>query len=313
MRRTGSATSNPTRRVLATCAIGWLAVAPAASADRRAGTLGRLRDTGGMTLGYVVDREPLSYRNAYGRPQGYAIALCQAIAMEAQRQLGLPRLTPAWIPLVPSERFRAVQLGRVDLLCGGDSVALSRMADVAFSIPIFPGGIGALVRSDVPVRLRQLLEGREHAFRPYWRASAMPLLRPHAFTAVGGTKTEQWLESRFDEFHVATERTSVVTYEAGVRALLARKSDVLFGDRAALIALAAHHPASRDLSVIDRLFTYEPLALVLARNDDDFRLLVDRTLSRLYRSGEIAGLYADSLGDPDENTLIFFRSNALRE
>ena len=39
--------------------------------------------------------------------------------------------------------------------------------------------------------------------------------------------------------------------------------------------------------MLDRSFTREPLALALRRGDDDFRLLVDRTLSRLFRSQEI--------------------------
>ena len=47
-----------------------------------------------------------------------------------------------------SERFDAIKLAQVDLLCGADTVTLARRADVAFSIPIFPGGIGALTRAD---------------------------------------------------------------------------------------------------------------------------------------------------------------------
>ena len=69
----------------------------------------------------------------------------------------------------------------------------------------------------------------------------------------------------------------------------------------------------RDLRVIDRLFTYEPLALALPRGDDDFRLLVDRVLSRLYRSGAIRPIYTAAFGDPDADTVTFFRWNALQE
>jgi polar amino acid transport system substrate-binding protein len=56
------------------------------------------------------------------------------------------------------------------------------------------------------------------------------------------------------------------------------------------------------------LFTFE---LALGRGDDDFRLAVDRALSRIYRSGEIGGLCTDVFGEPDENALAFFRWNAL--
>jgi len=85
----------------------------------------------------------------------------------------------------------------------------------------------------------------------------------------------------------------------------------LFGERAILMDAARRHASSRDLTVVDRLFTFEPLALALGRGDDDFRLAVDRALSRIYRSGEIGGLYTDVFGEPDENALAFFRWNAL--
>ncbi len=42
--------------------------------------------------------------------------------------------------------------------------------------------------------------------------------------------------------------------------------------------------------------TVEPYALALARGDDDFRLAVDRALSRIYRSGEIIQIFARSFG-----------------
>jgi ABC-type amino acid transport substrate-binding protein len=77
-----------------------------------------------------------------------------------------------------------------------------------------------------------------------------------------------------------------------------------------LLDAAQGSPAARDLIVLDRLFTYEPLALTLRRGDEDFRLVVDRTLS-LYRSGEAAALYAKWCGEPDAETLTFFRLSAL--
>jgi hypothetical protein len=43
--------------------------------------------------------------------------------------------------------------GRIDLLCGADAVTMQRAGRTSgFSEPIFPGGIGALLRADAPVR-----------------------------------------------------------------------------------------------------------------------------------------------------------------
>ena len=65
--------------------------------------------------------------------------------------------------------------------------------------------------------------------------------------------------------------------------------------------------------VLDRLFTYEPLAFALALGNEDLRLLVDKSLSTLSRSGETQSLYKRFFGEPDENALTFFRLNTIAD
>jgi putrescine:ornithine antiporter len=105
---------------------------------------------------------------------------------------------------------------------------------------------------------------------------------------------------------------AVQSYDAGVRAVLERTSDVFFGDRLLLLMAMQSNEAQAQLVVLDRLFTFEPVALALPRGDEDFRLLVDRTISRLYTSGAIGKRYATWLGhEPDSDALAFFRMNTL--
>ncbi len=50
----------------------------------------------------------------------------------------------------------------------------------------------------------------------------------------------------------------------------------------------------------DDLYSYEPYGLVM-RRDPEFRLAVDRAIARLYRTGEISGIYKrwfGALGTP---------------
>jgi len=301
--------------VIAAVAVALLAAAPItlAQAPRAAGSLDRIRDTGRIALGYRADTRPFAYKNESGQAAGYSVSLCQKVADSVKSQLKLNALAVNWVAVTSDERFQALQDGRIDLLCGADTETLARRADVAFSLPIFPGGIGALVRSDAPARLKEVLAGHGQTYRPTWRASASQVLQARAFSAVAGTTGETWLRERIDELQIVAGRSSVSSYDAGIQALLDRKSDVLFGERAILMDAARRHPSARDLMMIDRLFTYEPLALAMARGDEDFRLAVDRALSQLYRSGAIGGLYTSSFGEPDENALTFFRWNALPE
>jgi ABC-type amino acid transport substrate-binding protein len=107
--------------------------------------------------------------------------------------------------------------------------------------------------------------------------------------------------------------TTVTSYEAGVSGVLDRSADVFFADRAILVDAAQSSSSADELLVVERLFTHEPIALALGRDDDDFRLVVDRALSKLYTSPEFETIYLKWFGEPDDATTSFFRMNALPE
>ncbi len=285
--------------------------APAAAVS--AGTLDRLRAAARIRLGYRVDARPFSYKDESGQAAGYAVALCQKIADAVKAEPGLGTLAVEWVPVTVDKRFAAVQQGEIDLFCGPDAITLAARRDVAFSIPVFPGGVGALLRADAPVRLREVLSGRPPAPTPIWRANAAQILQARTFAVVAGTATEKWLAGRARDLDVVAKVAPVNGNDAGVQAVLDRRADVFFAERSILLDAARRSPSPGELLVIDRMFTYSPLALTFRRGDDDFRLLVDRTLSRLYGSGEIGGLYAKWFGEPDENAMTFFRWNTLPE
>jgi len=275
-------------------------------------TLVRVRQTGILKLGYYVNARPFSYQDESGKPAGYAIALCQEIAKDVKTELALPSLAVEFVP-VDVDRFDAVQQGRIDLLCGPSVETLARRKEISFSIPIFPGGVGALLRSDAPAQIRDVLDGREAPYRPLWRASIGLGLQGRNFSAVTGTTVLSWLSSKRDEFKIDAHIVPVESHDAGVQRVLNRSSDVLFGERSILLDAKKRNPSSKDLVVLDRRFTFEPLAFALARDDEGLRLLVDRSLSRLSRSGEIQNFYKQFFGDLDEGTLAFFRLSAVPE
>jgi ABC-type amino acid transport substrate-binding protein len=274
-------------------------------------TVERIRTGGSLRMGFRADARPFAYRDARGKPAGYSVELCGRIAAAASRELGLAALPIEWIPLAVDTRFQTLQEGRVDLLCGADTETLARRETASFSRPIFPGGIGALLRSSA-VRLREALSGRPQMARPLWRAAADRALRGGTFLIVGGTASELWLANRLKELELVAKVASVDGYDAGVQAVMERRADVFFGERAILLDAGKRYSYARDLVVLDRQFTHEPVALAMRRGDEAFRLLVDRTLSELYGSGGIVSVYEQFFGVPDEGTLTFFEWNTLR-
>ena len=319
-----------TLSTIARCAVATLALAPAAfgqgakakkpatpapnaqAAPQRSTTLERIRTTGTLKLAYRADAEPFSFHDGSGKPTGYSVDLCQSIAESVKTDLNLPALKIEWVPVTAENRFSVVQQGQADLLCGAATVTLDRRKEVDFSVPIFPGGAGVLVRSDAPRQLRNILEGKAQSYQPIWRAVALNVLREQSFATISGTTADDWLNKRGNELQVQFHAVPVANYSAGAEAVLTAKASAFFGERAALLDAAEHVSRGR-LTVIDRQLTYEPLALVMARGEDDFRLLVDRSLSRFYASPAFPTTYGKWFGKPDDVAKNFFRWNALPE
>src|SRR6266576_3740124 len=298
------------------CAIACLAIALPAPAQQAAAptssTLARIKQGGRIRFGYQPDARPFSFRDPSGNAAGFSVALCQKVADAVKAQLGLPTLNVEWVPLGAADRFAAVRTGKVDAFCGADTDTWSRREEVAFSLPVFPGGIGALLRKDAPDRLTEVLNQKPPS-SPTWRASAGQLLQTQTFAVIKGTTAESWLGGRLTEFKVSSKVEPVANYDAGIKAVLDRKASVLFGDRAVLLDAIAHNPSGKQLTVLDRAFTYEAFALPLPRGDDVFRNLVDRTLSRLYPTAEFRALYVQWFGEPSADVVAFYRWNTRPE
>lgn len=277
-----------------------------------AGTMDAVKKSGKITLGYRLDARPFSYRDDAGNAAGYSVALCRKVAEDLKAELKSGTLTAEFVPVSSEERFSALQQGKIHVLCDPATETLARRSTISFSIPVFASGTGALVRRDAPARLKEVLSGLR-ASGPTWRASAYQVLEKRTFAAVAGTTGERWAVQRRDELGLNAAVVPVKDYATGLQRLTGREADALFGDRAILLDAAKRSPAGRDLVVLERYFTRETVALGLPRGDEEFRLFVDRSLSRLFRSKDIGPLYEAHFGKPDKGALSFYELIALPE
>jgi polar amino acid transport system substrate-binding protein len=269
-------------------------------------TLDRIKNADRIILGYRSNAGPMSHRVAVGKPEGYAFALCNRIAVELKRTLARPSLSVQWVPV--SSGFADLKDGRVDLICAADEITLANRALASFSVPIFPGGVSALVRADADATLQDALEERPEPYMPLWRGTPPPTLAQRKYAALVGSDTMEAIKEHIADLHIKANLESVSDYDTGIAAVLDRRLDVLFGDREKLLEPVRRNPAERDLRVLTRRFTFALLALATPRNDDDFRLAVDRALSEIYADQAFGALYTDYFGVPDEDTVSFFRN-----
>jgi polar amino acid transport system substrate-binding protein len=300
-------------------AIGILALACASSVraqDQAAapqGTLERVRSTNRLALGYLESARPFSYRDASGKAAGFAVAVCEKVAAQLKTELGMPSLSATWVPVGAGDGIGDVKAGKVDLLCSGSAVTRKGRESVAYSIPIFENGIGALMRTDGSVQLRAALEEQQPPYQPLWRGSTPQAFERRRAAAVGGSPAAAWVAERVQTLRLDTTVVTVDDYAAGVARVLEGTADVLFGDRANLLDAAKRSASPDGLVVLARHFRFQSVALALPRGDEDFRLAVDTALSRLYASPDFGTLYADVYGKLDPDMVNFFRMSFLPE
>jgi polar amino acid transport system substrate-binding protein len=298
------------RALLATLSAALaLCVAPA----QAAGVLDKLRETPKLNLGYRADARPFSHADSGAPPAGFSVALCQRIAAAVKAELKLPGLQVQWVPVTAADRFEMLRQGRIDIDCGTDTPTLERRAVVDFSIPIFMAGVGAVMRADGDRRVRDILSGRAAAGQPLWRGNPGEFGAAVTFAVLGGTTIEKELLQALAQRRVKVATQSVASYDEGLQRVLDGQATALFGDRPVLLEAAQRGPGAGRLTVLDRVFARSTLALALPRGDTDWRLLVDRSLSRLYRSPDFGALFATSFGTLDGPMADFYKLVALPE
>ncbi|MFO1325350.1 MAG: amino acid ABC transporter substrate-binding protein [Burkholderiales bacterium] len=261
-------------------------------------TLDRIKASGTVTFGYRDAAAPFSARQRNGQVRGYSVELCQKVAAAVGRALGMPDLKVAWRPVDGETRITDVVNRRVDAECGTTTITLSRQERVDFSLPIFVDGGSVLVRAgkDAPTRVADLAGKRIAVMR--------------------GTTTEGALARALALKGATYTPVPVKDGGEGVAAVLAGTADAYASDRLLLTQLKDANARGADLAFVQDDFSFEPYALVLPRDDPDFRLLVNRTLAGLYKSGEIDPIFIRWLapyGSPGGLLNAMFYLNSLPE
>jgi polar amino acid transport system substrate-binding protein len=275
-----------------------------------ANTLERVRSSHTFTLGYLPDLAPFSTQEG-DKASGYAIDLCLKVAEKLKSELGLPDLQVRYQPVKVSDQVSAVSQGKVDILCTPTPPTLERRKMISYSIPIYTAGLSVVVRKDASEPLLNVLSGKVANSGPTWRASVNNGLANQTYATIKGGVTEDWIREKMRLLGVIASLVTVANNDEGIKLVAERKADAFFAERILLKNEIAKHGVAKNLVLLDRIFEYAPTAMVVDRDDENFRLLVDTTLSEMYRSGEIEQAYDKYLGGTDDTTKKLFKVYAI--
>lgn len=241
------------------------------------GTLDKIARSGEFVIGYRTDASPLSYENADGQPSGYSVDLCRRIAAAVKDHLGIDSIETKFVAVKSEDRISSVSKGKIDIECGSTTITLSRQEEVDFTLPTFVTGGSVLSISESGIQGLSDLAGKKVA-------------------VVKGTTTVEQLRTYFQENLIDAEIVILKNRETAMNQLSKGTVDAFASDQIVLIGQIIEALYPKKYSLMNETFSYEPYGLVVRRNDADFRLVVNRALTRLYRSGQHIEIYNKWIG-----------------
>jgi ABC-type amino acid transport substrate-binding protein len=258
-------------------------------------TLADVKKRGALRIGYSETSVPFSFKDKDGQPSGYSVELCKRIATAITTKSGAA-VKVEWVPLTPATRLDAVATGKVDMECSTATVTLSRRETVDFSLPIFVDAATVMSRGTA--------------------AKALSDLQGKKIAVAEGTTTVAALEGGLAKRFIKAEIVKTKTVAEGFDLLKEGKVDALASDRTALVGTFLRGGGAEGLGVLSEDLSYEPYAIVLRKGDADMRLMVDRVLAQIYRTGEIEAIYTrwlGPLGAPSVGLMGMYLLNGLPE
>ena len=242
-----------------------------------AATLDQIKQTGKIRIGYRASEPPMSFTDQNGQPIGFSIDVCTRIVNAVKTELGNPNISVEYVAVDSANRFSKLTDNAIDILCGTTTKTLSRAKLVDFTQLTFVTGASLVSRKDAAIAGVAGLQGKKVA-------------------VVKDTTTIASLKGALKTALVEAEVVPVASAAEGFAALQGGQVDAYSSDQVVLIGLLLTSADRANFVISNELFSYEPLALAVRRNDADFRLVADRVLSQLYRTGDIVQIYEKWFG-----------------
>jgi ABC-type amino acid transport substrate-binding protein len=248
-----------------------LGSASAALAQDSRPTLTRAAESSVLRVGHRESSVPFSYLDGT-KPIGFAMDLCSLIALAVRAKVGKPDMRIEYQSVTSQNRIPLVVNGTIDLECGSTTNNSQRREQVEFAINHFYTGTRLMVKKDSGIKDYADLKGKTVA------------------TTTGTTNFQVLRKFNSDRglgFELLPGKDhvdSMLLVDAGRAVAFGMDDILLYG-----LISGAKEPAQ--WQVVGEALQVEPYAIMLRKNDPEFKKLVDDTLLAAIKSGEFEKLY----------------------
>lgn len=234
--------------------------------------LDRIKQKGAISIGYREASIPFSYLNDQRAPIGYSIDICGKVVEAVKRHLQLTDLKINYVAVNPQNRIPLVANNTVDLECGSTVNTIGRQAQVDFSYAPFISTTRLLVKRASGIKEVEDLNGK---------AVALPI----------NTTPERLIKGIIEEKKMNVRIVPVRDNSEGFLALSTGRADAFSTDDILLFGLKKSAPSPSEYDVVGRPLSFDPYGMMVPKNNTVFLTLVNATMARLFRSGEMKEFY----------------------
>jgi glutamate/aspartate transport system substrate-binding protein len=236
-----------------------------------ADTLKKVASSQKFVIGYRATSVPFSFKDANGAAKGYQVELCARIAERVRTTLKLAKLSVEYREVSSQQRIASIKNGEIDIECASTTITSDRLKEVDFSFATYVTGIRFAVKRSAKIATIAELKDKT--------------------VAVGkGTTAERLLKSGETTYRFKRIVSAASSPEA-FKLLESGEADAAFTDEPLLLTYIARSKTPDAYEVAGKYLSVEPYGLMLRRDDNAFKSLVNAALSSLFASGEAKTLH----------------------
>lgn len=235
-------------------------------------TLDKIKSTGAVTMGVRESSIPMSYTTGDGKFDGYHVEICRMILEDVKKKLGLKNLTINYQPVTSQNRIPLVQNGTVDLECGTTTNNAARAKDVSFADTLYVEEVRMAVKADSGIKSIEQLNGKKVATTT--GTTSVQLLRKHV--KANGIN--------FDVLYGKDHADSFLLLESG-------RADAFVMDGSILAGNIANSKNPKDYKIVGEVLSTEPIAIMLRKDDPEFKAVVNQAIAKIVASGQMPKLW----------------------
>lgn len=242
-------------------------------------TLKKVAESNKITVSYRESSVPFSYLISPSKAVGFAVDLTEAIVDDVRTKLRKPNLEVVYMPVTSQTRIPLLINGTYDLECGSTTNNAARGKEVSFAISHFYTGT-------------RLLTKKSSGIKNYAD------LAKKTVASTTGSTNEKVLRKYNEANNLGMQIVFGKDYDDSLRLVEDDHAVAFAMDDILLFGLIANSKNPALLEVVGDTLQVEPYGCMMRREDPEFKNLVDRTITRLMKSGEFSRLYTKWFESP---------------